>query len=99
MKRVILLLTFLVLISGVTAVTDFTYDAIQNNILKDQEAIFLLHITNNDYGDKTYGVHLKITSSTDRIEKYLPVTLVEPNQILDVELVTPEYIDYKKPTT
>ena len=49
MKRVILLLTFLVLISGVTAVTDFTYDAIQNNILKDQEAIFLLHITNNDY--------------------------------------------------
>jgi len=140
MKRVILLLTFLVLISGVTAVTDFTYDAIQNNILKDQEAIFLIHITNNDYGDKTYtiesvdlnwlleqktvsiparatehieikykpfkdltaktyGVHLKITSSTDRIEKYLPVTLVEPNQILDVELVTPEYIDYKKPTT
>ena len=140
MKRVILLLTFLVLISSVTAITDFKYDAVQNNILKDQEAIFLLHITNNDYGDKTYtlesadlnwileqktvliparatehieirytpfkdltektyGVHLKITSSTDRIEKYLPVTLLRPDQILDAELITPEYIDYKRPTT
>lgn len=131
---------FLVLIHSVAAVTDFTYDAIQNHIQKGEKAIYLLHITNNDYKDKTYsiesvdlnwvleprtieiparatedieitftpfkdlvpknyGINLKITSSTDRIEKFLPATLLTPDQILDVKLDTPEFIDTKKPVS
>ena len=52
----------------------------------------------SDLTPKNYGINLLVESDRDKIETFLPVKLLRYDEILDVALSTPDFIDPRKET-